>query len=356
MNDITGFVKMSKYAGERFDLIQAGGGNTSVKLDNGQMLIKASGFLLSDVETDKGYATLNHTQIVQALNHPEFANIGDKREREAFAAELVQAALISKEARPSIETFLHSLLYKFTLHTHPVVVNMVTNQHDWQERLQQLFAHKAIYVQYETPGVELALAMQHKLTEYRQQHADDPQLVFLQNHGLIVSANTVDEVLELNEQVLSILEQNEQVDFSRYKQTNQISNLINAIGDTTYIAYLSEDQYIAQWAKDQQLIQTTPFCPDGYVFCGARVVELAQLEQQAIEQYMATYHECPKVIIYNSQVFLIANNVKKAREMEDVFKFHLMTLHYGQAKVNTLAAEEIRYLGNWEAEKYRQKL
>ena len=45
MKEIQNFINISKYAGERFDLIQAGGGNSSVKLDNGQMLIKASGYL-----------------------------------------------------------------------------------------------------------------------------------------------------------------------------------------------------------------------------------------------------------------------------------------------------------------------
>jgi rhamnose utilization protein RhaD (predicted bifunctional aldolase and dehydrogenase) len=34
MNEITDFVKYSKYAGQRFDLVQAGGGNSSVKLEN----------------------------------------------------------------------------------------------------------------------------------------------------------------------------------------------------------------------------------------------------------------------------------------------------------------------------------
>ena len=49
MIEIKKFIDISKYAGERFDLIQAGGGNSSIKLDNGQMIIKASGYLLSDI-------------------------------------------------------------------------------------------------------------------------------------------------------------------------------------------------------------------------------------------------------------------------------------------------------------------
>ncbi len=43
MNEMNDFIKISKYAGERFDLTQAGGGNSSVKNDDGTMYIKASG-------------------------------------------------------------------------------------------------------------------------------------------------------------------------------------------------------------------------------------------------------------------------------------------------------------------------
>ena len=42
MIELKNFVEISKYAGERFDLVQAAGGNTSVKLKNSEMLIKAS--------------------------------------------------------------------------------------------------------------------------------------------------------------------------------------------------------------------------------------------------------------------------------------------------------------------------
>ena len=36
MSEIDDLVDISKYAGERFDLVQAGGGNSSVKYDNGE--------------------------------------------------------------------------------------------------------------------------------------------------------------------------------------------------------------------------------------------------------------------------------------------------------------------------------
>ena len=47
--------------------------------------------------------------------------------------------------------------------------------------------------------------------------------------------------------------------------------------------------------------------------------------------------------------------IKKAKEMEDVLKFHLLALNINSNKnINFLSREEIYTLENWEAEKYRQ--
>ena len=43
------FIEMSRYAGMREDLVQAGGGNSSYKKDKDKMLIKASGYQLADL-------------------------------------------------------------------------------------------------------------------------------------------------------------------------------------------------------------------------------------------------------------------------------------------------------------------
>lgn len=58
-------IQISKYAGMREDLVQAGGGNTSVKLSDTEMLIKASGFQLADITEKEGFAIVNPQIIVQ---------------------------------------------------------------------------------------------------------------------------------------------------------------------------------------------------------------------------------------------------------------------------------------------------
>ena len=69
MKEIKELVEISKYAGERLDLVQAGGGNSSVKLDNGQMLIKASGYSLSEVVEGYGYSKVLTTEVSEIVEN-----------------------------------------------------------------------------------------------------------------------------------------------------------------------------------------------------------------------------------------------------------------------------------------------
>ena len=117
MNEIKNFVEISSYAGERYDLVQGAGGNSSVKLDNGEMLIKASGFLLSDVNKNVGYSRVFTKQVVDIVKNREIINTNNKRQRESLTTQLLKESTIDKGNRPSIETLLHSLLLKYTLHT-----------------------------------------------------------------------------------------------------------------------------------------------------------------------------------------------------------------------------------------------
>ncbi|MGN0740816.1 MAG: hypothetical protein ACI4LX_11665 [Treponema sp.] len=64
-NKLCAFIYMSKYAGMREDLVQAGGGNSSVKFSPEKMLIKASGFQLADIAENTGFCTVN-PQIINA--------------------------------------------------------------------------------------------------------------------------------------------------------------------------------------------------------------------------------------------------------------------------------------------------
>lgn len=356
MSDIKDFVEISKYAGERFDLVQAGGGNSSVKLENAKMIIKASGFLLSEMSETSGYSLIDTKKIATITKDIAITTETNKRKRESITKKLVQEATLSKTNRPSIETLLHSLLYKYTLHTHPLVVNMIVIQKEWKEILSSIFKEENIaLVSYKTPGIELALELNKTLQDFKA----IPNIIFLQNHGLIITSSNKQDIEALTDRVLIKIENHLKIDMSKYKLSNKLSKLIDTIKQSSDIAYLSEDSYLnEQLSLNKKHFLQTAFCPDSLVFCGVTAVEIKNFSDiSPILNYKKNYFEIPKVIICEEKLFFLASNIKKAKEMEEVMKFQIMVLEKSaNSNQNFLDLEELAYLNNWEAEKYRQKL
>jgi len=354
-NELKQLKAISKYAGERFDLVQAGGGNSSVKLQNGEMLIKASGYSLSDVNEQQGYSTVLTKEIASIVSNKAVLETTDKRERETLTADLVRKSTLDQKNRPSIETLLHSLLYKYTLHTHPVIANSLLNQKNWKEILQSIFENESIaYVDYFTPGVDLAIALHNEVSKFNS----IPKIIFLQNHGVIVSSDNYEEIYTLKEMVISKIESFLNVDFSTYKNTTAISALFSDLEDNNNITYLTEDTQIIQSVKENlSSFTTTPFCPDSLVYCGFKSIILKDLnDSSAIANYKQEYFELPKIVIFNNNVFIRAINIKKAKEIEEVLKFNCLAIKFSPNNPQLLKNEELGYLSNWEAEKFRQEL
>lgn len=348
---IEDLIKISRYAGERFDLIQASGGNSSLKED-GQMLIKSSGYHLSEITLDKGFSVVDNKTILEILNL-DFGN--NKKDNEKIVSELVQKSVI-KGSRPSIETLLHALFKKYTLHTHPLSVNVICASKNARELLDKIFnKDEFLFIQYKTPGIELALELKKQMEIFKQEYKKDADIVFLQNHGLIVSADSVNEVEETTDRVVDKIDNFMNFDFKRYKLTNKISSLV-ANGD---IAYLSEDIYLNEiLKKESELFHKTPFCPDQMVFCLSDILKIKSLDdEKAVSDFKIKHRNSPKVIVFEGKIFFMGTTVKKCTETQEVFKSHLLVLsNILTQNQNLLSKSELEYLANWEAEKYRQKL
>jgi rhamnose utilization protein RhaD (predicted bifunctional aldolase and dehydrogenase) len=290
------------------------------------------------------------------VKNQEIINSINKRQRESIAARLLKEGTLDSQNRPSIETLLHSLLLKYTLHTHSVAVNMIVVQDNCKAILKTIFEDDTIaFVEYETPGIELAIALGREIDQFEA----TPKIIILQNHGLIITSEEKDEIKSLTENVLEKIETYLNLDMSRYKLTNDISSLFDRIEDNSNISYLSDDKFLnEQLKKNKNLFLNTPFCPDTFVYCSTKALEINNVsDSDSIKDYKERHRELPKVILYKENLFFIASSLKKAKEMEEVLKFHIMVLKQNQdKKLNFLAAEELDYLSNWEAEKYRQKL
>ena len=355
MNSEEKLIAMSKYGGGRFDLVQAGGGNTSVK-DGDEMIIKASGYLLSELCMGKGYTSVVIGKVLDILEDEDILTSKNKKERDVKSSEKLNKAVLYDGERPSIETYLHAMLYKYTFHVHAIAVNIFTSQKDWVNQIKSL-DKEALCVGYKTPGIELALELKKDLERYVKEKKELPKVILLKNHGLIISSDNFEEITVLTERLVTKAESILGVDFSRYREVTRLSEIYNKRFRLDHIAYLSEDKKISELIQDKNKeYASRPFCPDGFVFCGYKTLEVKNNIIESFESYKLRFHEPPKIIMFNNEVYIFANDLKKAKMIEDVLKNNLLISSHLGKKLSFLEEDEIYYLGNWEAEKYRQKM
>lgn len=341
--NMEGFIKMSKYAGMREDLVQAGGGNSSYKISDHEMLIKSSGISMSDISQSSGYSIVNYKKIrdfflqqtdILQLNEPD--------------GETVLESALMDGKRPSIETFLHSVTGKYTLHTHPIVVNALTARTDGMKILEDLFP-EAMMVKYATPGIELAKVYFAAFKQLKKQ--EHVETVFLQNHGMLVSCSTEKEVIDKTETITSKIEDYLGISLNEYRNASKIWNYF----DNKIVWRVTDHNIIALYRKHRSW--EFVFCPDAVVYLGKRILHLdnAVMESQ-IDSYMSQYGN-PVVIEYENSLYILADSVKKAYEIQSVLSF---TAQVACLNLNIpchfLSDQEQNFLLNWDAEIYRKNI
>lgn len=345
--EITNLIKLSKYAGMREDIIQSGGGNTSVKINDETMFIKSSGYQLSEMEENVGYSKVNYKKIVDYFK----SHLDIKRSDEK---ELLENTLIEGK-RPSIETFLHSITEKYTLHTHPLLINVFTSRKNGMKELKSMFPDSLV-IDYQTPGIFLAKEFFDKFLKL-----ENPQkinIVFLKNHGLIVSGKNMDEVIELHESILETLENKLKVNMQAYRNSTFLFKKLEDFIENN-IVYLCENNRIKNFIENNS-IKDVNYCfsPDSLIYCNKKILLLNKDDDmlEVIKNHNLKYGNF-NVVYFENELYIVAPNVKKAKEIESVLSFNLQVLELNKNdEMDFLTEEEQNFLLNWDSEKYRKNL
>jgi HAD superfamily hydrolase (TIGR01549 family) len=328
LNELDKLKKISKYCGERFDLVQAGGGNTSVKI-NDLMFIKASGYNLTNIDENNGYTVINNKLLLEDIN----ANV---------TKDVMEYNFIGNK-RGSIETFMHSILKKYTVHLHPIQINRILVSKKAIEIINEVYPNSLI-IEYLTPGIKVCNKIKEKY--------NDENIIFLLNHGIIVTSDDINQIYNLINDVLIKFESYQEINFDNYKNTNIISNALNTVFKVSNVSYLCQDEVINKYFnQNMDLFKQSISFPDALIYCGVKY--LFGLEN--IDHYKSLYDEYPKIIIENGLIFINSHSLTKCKEIEDVLKSNLIILDSTIEK-NYLSSDEICFLNNWDAEKYRKLL
>ena len=189
------------------DLVQGGGGNTSVKTRRGgRMFVKASGTALSEMDEERGWAEVDLEKSLSILDAPELRRFPSAEREAEVRGRLGKTVLRPRGARPSVETCLHALLDRVVIHTHPVGLIALLSSRDssrrWARDVRGV-GRAPLYVPYVDPGYTLAARLRDEIRRHEAEHGGRPTVVLLENHGVFVAAPEVDACLELSRRVTS---------------------------------------------------------------------------------------------------------------------------------------------------------
>ena len=370
---LSDLIRISQHFGADKEYVIAGGGNTSFKNDT-DIWVKASGTSLASISLE-GFAKL-HRNLLQEMYTKKYSEETDKREAEV-KADLYKACHAGITVRPSVETSMHEIInYPFVVHTHPTLVNAVTCANRAEETINTLFGHQALYIPWVDPGYILFAKIRDLLWDWRKTHAADPQIIFLQNHGVFVASHTVEEIFEKYQNIDTTIRKHlEQIpDTTPIEVPSQIVKILPALRmifsrENTKIVGIRNNPLAQLFLKDASSFAKValPFIPDQIVYCKARAIYLEQDQPETIIEecktrvhaYEKQYGYMPKMVgLKGYGIIAIEDTWKSVDTMQEVFedwmKISYLSDNFGGP--HFMSERDISFIDNWEVENYRRQI
>ena len=373
--EISELLKISDYYGSSKDYVIAGGGNTSYK-DDQTIWIKASGSPLAGL-TEEGLVALSREKL-RLISVKQYPDDPAAREEEVKADMFRSILEPGRNKRPSVETSLHEIIqYKYVVHLHPTIINGVLCSHNAKSLTVQLFGERVLFVSYIDPGYTLFKKLDSEISIYRKKHGKDPQIIFLENHGSFVSADSPEEIKEIyDEIILRISEVISPVsDTSELPYNPLLNKVLPAIrmllsGDQPKVIRYRHNNLIAKYYQSQQEFHkiSHPLTPDIIVYCKFRYLYIEQTStperilesfKGQLERFIREFNFVPKIIVIKDMgVFAIEESIAAAESVLDVYEDLIRISHYSAQCGGTrlLTPDQILFIDQWEVENYRRKV
>jgi rhamnose utilization protein RhaD (predicted bifunctional aldolase and dehydrogenase) len=333
--ELAELVALSARIGGDIALVQAAGGNTSIKLD-GVLWVKASGTWLADAERKPIFVAVD---------------LGAAREALAAGSEKIAARNGDGSAlKPSIETSLHAFMpHRVVLHVHAVnSIAWAVRGDAGAELAKRLEGLAWAWLPYGRPGLPLTRAVA-AATAGRTL-----DVLILGNHGLVVGGPDCPTAAKLMHEVECRLALP-----LRPAAAADIERLAALCRGTGYRPAGYEDCHaIATDARSTAIATGGTLYPDHVVFLGpgARALRdgesLADVERAAAAKGMAA----PAFVLMPGIGTAVRADLTAGAEALLRCLGLVARRIPAEVEVTYLPAEEERHLANWEAEAYRKAL
>lgn len=398
MKQIEDLIAISRKFGQDSRFVIAGGGNTSYK-DENRLWVKASGHALATI-TEDGFAVLDRALLNEM---GEKAYNEDTAIREEQVKNDLSVACITKDRRPSVETSLHNCMgFAFVVHLHPTLVNGLMCSVNAEAACKEIFPD-ALYIEYTDPGYTLFKKVYDRIKAYKAEKGKEPQVIFLQNHGIFVGGDTTAEIEGIYSEVLGKLEAKvaalPEGDTAVSETVTDVVPAIrqmlsrsgrgfktlkvtkNALVDffidgcsVTSTGSVTDQQPVAEPVEATDCPGKSgfdkiakPFTPDIIVYCKSSYIfieaesdeEILKQAEEEIEAFVSGKGYTPKVLLLKGiGLIAVGDSSRNAQIITDVFTDAMKVAFYAQSFGGEHPMERawIDFIDNWEVENYRRKV
>lgn len=386
MKQIEDLIAISRKFGQDSRFVIAGGGNTSYK-DENRLWVKASGHALATI-TEDGFAVLDRALLNEM---GEKAYNEDTAIREEQVKNDLSVACITKDRRPSVETSLHNCMgFAFVVHLHPTLVNGLMCSVNAEAACKEIFPD-ALYIEYTDPGYTLFKKVYDRIKAYKAEKGKEPQVIFLQNHGIFVGGDTTAEIEGIYSEVLGKLE----------AKVAALPEGDTAVSETVTDVVPAIRQMLSRSGRGFKTLKVTqnalvdffidgcsvtstgsvtdcpgksdfdkiakPFTPDIIVYCKSSYIfieaesdeEILKQAEEEIEAFVSGKGYTPKVLLIKGiGLIAVEDSSRNAQIITDVFTDAMKIAFYAQSFGGEHPMERawIDFIDNWEVENYRRKV
>lgn len=263
---------------------QGAGGNISVK-ENNKLFIKASGVRLSSITEQSGFVVCDISGVFNC-----FVN----------GQEDLQTTLLSQtNQKPSMETFFHLLPRKYIVHIHPVFFCKYLCKKNAQDIFSKNLFPNSLFLSYVKPGYELANSI---LSVY-----NDEDIIFLENHGIILLGHSIEDIVNLYSNSVKLLESlgfrdtssSIKIEVALQKETKQFVKPLYSV------AYPLPSSFFA-------------LTPDHFLFLQDRpLVTTFENLQESFTEWKLEHSKHPSIIQIESLIYVLGNTLEECQNKEE---------------------------------------
>ncbi|MBL6081093.1 class II aldolase [Belnapia sp. T18] len=323
---------MSAEIGSDRTLIQGAGGNTSLKGHGGELWVKASGVWLADATQDRVFVALDRAAVLRCVAGGVEPGPGTRLVRD-------------ETLRPSIEATLHAVLpQRVVLHVHSVNAIAHAVRRDAAGVVAgRLAGLDWAWVPYARPGLPLTRAAQAAMTGM-------PEVLLLQNHGLVVAAEDVGRAAALLAEVEARLAVPARA--APPADEDRLAQLAAASQGAYRPAMPAEAHWGATDLDSLRLARRGALYPDHVVFLGASPMPILA-SPDGMAAVLSAMPPC--VLVPGAGALVKAGGGHAVDEMLACFGLVAARLSPDWSVRTLTRGQEAELLG-WEAERYRRSL